>query len=247
MLDKKSPIPLFYQLKSYIESQISSSFWKPGDKISTEQELGKEFQISRTTVRQAINELVNEGKLVRIQGKGTFVAKYHIDKQIISQIGFSEDMQARGLTTSSKILNFLSITPPPQIIRILNLKENDYTILLKRLRFANDNILALETTYLPQNRFPNFLNENMENNSLYTILETKYETIAKVSNRVIESIKCPSSSAPLLEVTTGFPILKIITTSFDQFEQPFEYTEGYYRGDRYNLNLDIINQTSPFN
>ena len=242
MLDNNSPIPLYYQLKSFIENQISSGAWKPGEQIPSEAELCQEFQISRTTIRQAIGELVSQGKLKRTQGRGTFVTQYNIEKPLFFLIGFSQDMKLRGLKPSSRVLKFETIPPSAHITQILRLKENEPAILVKRLRLADDQLMAIDNCYLPFNRYFAIMHENLENNSLYDLLAKKFDTVPVRSIRTIESVGCSPSEAELLDIKIGFPILYIIGTNFDQNDQPFEYDETFYRGDRFTFNIEILNQ-----
>ena len=242
MLDNNSPIPLYYQLKSYIQNQISSGAWKPGGQIPSEAELCQEFQISRTTIRQAIGELVTQGKLKRTQGRGTFVAQYNIEKPLFFLTGFSQDMKLRSLKPNSKVLKFETLPPSAHITQNLHLRENEPVILLRRLRLADDQLMAIDNCFLPFNRFFALLHENLEENSLYDLLAKKFETIPVRSIRSIESVGCPPAEAELLEVKVGFPILYIVGTNYDQNNQPFEHSESYYRGDRFTFNVEILNQ-----
>ena len=242
MLDNNSPIPLYYQLKSFIENQISSGVWKPGEQIPSEAELCLEFQISRTTIRQAISELVTQGKLKRTQGRGTFVTKYNIEKPIFRLTGFSQDMKLRGLKPNSKVIKFETIPPSEHIAQILLLKKNEPAILVKRLRLADDQLMAIDHCYLPFNRYFALMHENLEKNSLYALLAKKFDTVPLRSIRSIESVGCPPPEAELLDVKVGFPILYIVSTNFDQNDQPFEHAESYYRGDRFTFNVEILNQ-----
>ncbi len=244
-LDSKSPIPLYFQLKSYIEDQIDTGVWEAGTQIPSELELSELFQISRTTIRQAIGELVNERKLERVQGRGTFVSEISIDKQIERVSGFSQDMRTRGLTPTSDILNFEMVNAPEKIARALNINEADFAILLKRLRKGNNRRIALEVVYLPYEKFKDLLDVEIGNDSLYEILAKKFGIWPKCSQQIIESIKCPAEEADLLGIESGAPVFLFHTTAFDQYDQPMEYTEGYYRGDRYILHLtNVINPSS---
>ena len=244
MLDNNSPIPLYYQLKSFIQNQISTGAWKPGEQIPSEAELCQEFQISRTTIRQAISELVSQGKLKRTQGRGTFVTQYNIEKPLFFLTGFSQDMKMRGLKPNSKLLKFETIPPPSYIAQHLCLKENEPAILIKRLRLADDQLMAIDNCYLPFNRYFALLHEDLEKDSLYDLLAKKFETLPVRSTRSIESIGCTPPEAELLDVRVGFPILYIVGTNYDQNDQPFEHSESYYRGDRFTFNVEIHNQAN---
>lgn len=244
-LDSKSPLPLYFQLKSFIEEQINSGVWEAGAQIPSELELSEQFQISRTTIRQAIGELVNERKLERIQGRGTFVSEISIDKQIERVSGFSQDMRTRGLTPTSEILNFEKVEAPPKVVKAFHLAEGDPAILLKRLRKGNNRRIALEVLYLPYEKYKDILNEDIGDDSLYEVLARKFAVWPKYSDQVIESIKCPDEESDLLGIEKGGPIFLFHTTAYDQYDQPLEYTEGYYRGDRYIFHLtNVINPSS---
>ena len=242
MLDNNSPIPLYYQLKSFIEEQITLHAWKPGDQIPSESELSEQFKISRTTVRQAIGELVNLGKLTRTQGRGTFVTQYSLEKPIFRLTGFTQDMQMRGLQANSKVLKLETLSPPDYIARYLNLKDNEPAIMLKRLRKADTEIMAIDVCYLPFNRFVAILHEDLEHSSLYEILAKNFSTIPTRSIRSLEAIPCPATEAGTLNVATGAPVLYIVSTNYDQNDLPFEHAESYYRGDRFTFNVEILNQ-----
>ena len=242
MLDNNSPIPLYYQLKSYIEVQITSHAWKPGDQIPSESELSDQFKVSRTTVRQAIGELVNQGKLTRTQGRGTFVTQYSLEKPIFRLTGFTQDMQLRGLQANSRVLKLETFSPPEYIAHYLNLKENEPVIMLKRLRKADNEIMAIDVCYLPFNRYVAILHEDLENSSLYEILVKKFSTTPTRSVRSLEAIPCPATEAGTLNVAIGAPVLYIVSTNYDQNDLPFEHAESYYRGDRFTFNVEILKQ-----
>src|SRR5574339_438055 len=104
MFNTNTFIPLYYQLKMHIESQIRSGIWQPGDQVPSESELGEKFRVSRTTVRQALGELVNQGMLTRVQGKGTFVTHPRIRQRLARLTGFTEDFQARRMKPGSRLL-----------------------------------------------------------------------------------------------------------------------------------------------
>jgi GntR family transcriptional regulator len=244
MLDFNSPIPLYYQLKSFIQNQISSGTWKPGEQIPSEAELCDQFQVSRTTIRQAINELVTQGKLKRTQGRGTFVTQYNIEKPLFFLTGFSQDMKQRGLKPVSRVLKLEAIPPSAYIAEVLHLKENEPVIMVKRLRLADDQLMAIDVCYLPFNRYFALLHEDLEENSMYDILARKFETVPVRSVRSIEAISCPPPEGELLQVKPGFPVLYIVGTNFDQNDLPFEHAESFYRGDRFTFNVEILNQSN---
>ena len=239
MLDEHSPIPLYYQLEKILEDQISAGFFKPGEKIPSENALCRQYGVSRTTVRQAISELVNTNKLVRTQGKGTFIADPHVIKPFYTLSGFSKDMQIQGLVPHSKVLKLAPIIPPIHITRAIKIKEHEAAILVKRLRYAGGKVMGLELCYYPFHRFSGLLEEDLVNNSLYDLLINKYDTIPSRSIFNIEAMKCPREVADLLQITPADSVLYLNELIRDQNDRVFEYGEEFYRGDRYTFRVEI--------
>lgn len=239
MLNNNCPIPLYSQLKTFIENQIETKTWLPGIKIPSEAELSQQFQVSRTTVRQAIGELVSQGKLVRTQGRGTFVNEFIIDQPIYRLSGFGHNCQAQGLIISSKVLKFEVIPPSIAIRKSLNLGEQELALYLKRIRKINNSIVGIDNSFMPFNRYRALLHEDFENQSLYEVLANKFDTIPQKQVRSTQAVGCSPEESGILEVEPGIPILVIISTSYDQHDQPFEHCESYMIGNRYSFNIEI--------
>jgi len=240
MINAHGPLPLHYQLRSLLEEKISSAAWKSGEKISSEAELSQMFNVSRTTVRQAIGDLVVERKLIRTQGVGTFVAQY-VQKPNFFLKGFSMDMQTRGCKPSSLVLKFAVIQPSAEMVTQLKLGKGEPVIEINRLRKANEQTIAMDYTVLPYFRFSTLTQANVENRSLYAVLQNSFNVIPTRSNRSVESLHCPSVEAKLMKIPVGSPILFFSGTNYDQYDQSFEFSRSYYRGDRYILNIEVFN------
>lgn len=242
MLDLSSPIPLYYQLEALIEEQIDTGKWKAGDRVPSEAELGEQFQISRTTVRQALGDLVNRGRLTRIQGKGTFVAQPRIQQGLTHLTGFSQDMQQRGQKPSARLLQFEVVSALPQVAKSLQIHPGELVILLKRLRLADDEPMALETSYISYPLCSSILKEDLSDTSLYQLLREKVKIFPHRARQQMEAVGCPSTEAKLLGVVKGSPALHIWRTTFDQYDRPFEWVESFYRGDRYVFSVEMIGE-----
>jgi len=240
VLDAQNPIPLYFQLKNIIENQINSAELKPGDKITSENRLCEQYQVSRTTARQAITELVNSGKVVRTQGRGSFVARYPENKPPYRLTGFSDDMKKQGFHPSSKILVFKVILPTPEISRMLRINQSEAVIFLNRLRFIDGFSVGIDYTYLPFNRFPGLMEENFIENSLYETFINKYNIIPSRVVMTCEAMLCEENMCKLLSMSPNIPLLHVTDITFDQNEHLIEYTENFYRGDRYTLQAEIL-------
>jgi GntR family transcriptional regulator len=243
MFNTNTFIPLYYQLKVHIESQIRSGIWQPGDQVPSESDLGEKFQISRTTVRQALGELVNQGLLTRVQGKGTFVAHPRIRQRLTRLTGFTEDFQARFMKPASQILRQ---GKEPALLRVasaLRITEGTPLIVLERLRLANELPMAVEISHLREDLFPLFDAEEFPGGSLYTYLAEKFNTIPTTAHQDMEAIACPAPQARLLGIPKNGPVLHIYRTTFDQSGRPFEQVESFYRGDRYVFQAELTNES----
>jgi len=238
-LDKHSPLPLYYQLKNLIEDKILAGEYKEGELIPSENQFCQQYKISRTTVRQAIQELVNIGKLVRTQGRGTFVNSARVEKPTYRLSGFNQDMKELGLVPNSKTLEFAPLMPPRNISEGLRLEENEAAILLKRLRFAGEDVMGIDVSYFSFKRLMKILDIDFENNSLYLTLEKQFGIIPVKAKEYVEALRCPREIADLLEIAPGEPVLFLREIVFDQDEIPFEIGESYYRSDRYIFRVEI--------
>ena len=247
MLDKRSHLPLHQQLKAAIEERILGGEWLPGTQVPSERELCEQYEISRITVRQALTALVMEGRLIRAQGRGTFVASPRIEQQLTQLTGFTQDMQARGKRPSARVLEADSISALPTVARALNIKAGESVIMLKRLRLADGEPVAIETAYLPENRCRGLLKEKLATRSLYDILAKKYRLKPVRAMQQMEAIACPVAEARLLGTRRGAPVLHIHRTTYDRAGRPFELVESFYRGDRYTFYAELHGDGLPRN
>jgi len=239
MLDRKSPLPIYYQLKEILREKIVSGEWMPGTTIPSERELSEQYEISRMTARQALGELTREGILYREKGKGTFVAEPKMQQALTSLTSFSEDMQTRGKLSGAKVLRLELISAPVRILDALGLSPEQKVLLLKRLRMAEGESIAVESCFLHFPRVEELLNENFENSSLYSLLNEKYGITPTRAQQQVEADLCSPREEELLKVETGAPVLRNRRVTFDQDGKVFEYTESAYRADRYIFQVEL--------
>ena len=199
MLGKHNPLPLYLQLKAVIEDRIASGDWLPGTQLPSERELCEQFKISRITVRQAITDLVTEGRLIRTQGRGTFVASPRIEQRLSNLTGFTQDMQARGQRPGSKVIQLETALALPNIARALQLKPGDCVVVLKRLRLADGEPVAVETGYFPDAVCHNLINEQLDGRSLYDTLRKSYNIQPTRAEQQLAAIACPAAEARAAE------------------------------------------------
>src|SRR5689334_12239161 len=213
-------VPKYYRLKRHLLDMTETL--PPGTPVPPERTLAAEFDTSRTTVRQALQELVVEGRLERIQGKGTFVAKPKVS-QALQLTSYTEDMRAQGLEPTSQLLDIGYITAGGRVLRI------------ERLRLASGEPMAIETTHLSAKRFPALRRSLVKYTSLYTALAEVYDVRLAEAEETIETSLATPREAGLLGTDVGLPMLMLSRHSLDAHGQPVEWVRSVYRGDRYKF------------
>jgi GntR family transcriptional regulator len=232
--ESNSHAPLYFRIQQDILNQIQKGTLKPGQQLPTGAQLARHYKVSRITIKRAQDELVRLGLVFRQQGRGTFVALPRI-REISGFCSFSEDIRAKGLVPSSKVLIFKKINPEKDICNKLDIEEGETAYLLKRLRLASEKPVAVETAYLPCNFFPDLLKEDLENNSLYTILKLKYKIIPTWADAEIEAAESTEEEASLLKIKIMQPVLIARRSTLTAGFKVIEVVKSVYRGDRFTF------------
>lgn len=233
-------IPLYSQLASYIKMQIKMGELKPGDKIIPESSISEILNISRTTVRQTMNRLVEEGLLVRYRGKGTFVAEPKIKRNINYLYNFTENIQEAGAVPSSVVLQSKIITLDDNIAERMMLSESQReAFLLQRLRCANDEPILMETTYIPYFLCKGIEKFNFSTLSLYDILTNYYSLNLYHAVETFEAILIDKDTAKHLRCSPNTQGFKIDRISELDSGYVFEYTTSITRADKCIFRLDL--------
>lgn len=239
-IDRSSPIPYYYQLKRVLVEEIESGRYAPGDQLPGENELCRIFDVSRTVVRQALNELENEGWLRRRKGRGTFVAPKKISESLFQNLtGLYEDVTARGSTLRSEVRRLERSEAPPNVAEELRLEKGQPVVVLERLRFVDGVPWVVVTTYMPYELCSWLLKEDMEHQSLYALLEQKHGILISHGRRSVEAIAAAADIARALGIEEGDPILLLRSTSYGENGRPIEHFIAHHRGDlsRFEVNL----------
>ena len=238
LVEKNSPIPIYIQIEEIIKQRIDLEEYRIGETIPSERELSLQFKVSRMTVRQAITNLVNSGLLYREKGKGTYVANPKLEQPLQGLTSFTEDMRARGLEPSSKVLRFEKITPPMDIARDLMISPEEEVFFVVRIRNADAQPMAIERTYIPVKIYPQ-LDEQQLMGSLYALIETTSHQ--KIGNAIqqMEAAIVSKEDSKLLQIHQTAPVLIIKRTSYLSDGKPFELVRSTYRADRYKFTSEI--------
>jgi GntR family transcriptional regulator len=240
-VDRDSPIPYYAQLKDSIRAEIEAGAWRPGDLLPGEPELCREFDVSRTVVRQALKELTYEGLIVRRKGKGTFVASPKFTESHIQELsGFFKDMLELGHTPYSQVLRQEVIPADSVVAERLALQKGAPVVQIDRLRFVEDDPLVLVTTYLPYQLCPQLVEADLTHRSLYEFLATVCGLTLARGRRTIEAVAADDYQAGLLRVAPGAPLILLDSVSYLEDDTPIEYYKALHRGDRSRFEVELI-------
>ena len=241
-LDKSVPIPLYFQLKELILSEIRDGNYKSGSLIPTENELSDAFEISRTTVRQAITELVQEGWLYRVKSKGTFVSRPKISQDFIKKIeSYNDQMTRLGMVPSTEVTEFSIQKANEQVSAALQIPEKSNVIFLCRRRFIDGEPLVTLKTYLPYDKCAFIMDCDLSKASLYQVLAARGDEFRVFQiQRMIEAVEATANDASNLNMKKGKPIQYFSSIGLNAFGVPLEYSLARYRGDRSRFEVTVF-------
>ncbi len=227
-INPHSRTPKYLQLKAVLMRDIRSGRRREGAKLPSEQELGATLGVSKMTVRQAIAELVREGFLRRDRGKGTFVTRPRALRRFWNVISFTEEMRSRGLEVQNTLLSSGRIRPPAAIRDALGLPAGERVLRVRRLRAVYAHPIAYNVSYVPLSRCPDLDRLDLEEDSLYTIIQDHYGYQFTRSVRSFRAATAGAAEARLLRIPLGAPVLVVEGTTFVDDDVPIDYCHEVY-------------------
>jgi len=237
MLNKQSPIPLYYQLAEHLKEQIQAGELAVGDQLLPERDLAQQMGVSRMTARQAVAYLVNDGLIEVKPGIGTFVAQPKLTHNALHLLGFSEEMARVGSTVVSTVLEQRLIIPRKRIAEQLQMAPHEQVVSIVRLRQVDQTPLLLETSYIPAQLCPGLENADLAERSLYTLLETEYDLTVHRAVQTLEAATVSDYEQQLFQLAPGTAMLLLEGVTYNPKYRPFEYFKAVYRGDRFKFVL----------
>jgi GntR family transcriptional regulator len=242
-IDRRSPIPFYFQLRKLLEEQISSGRWEPGERIPSEPALCNHFAVSRTTVRHALAALEREGLLRKEKGRGAFVAQPRSSSWLLqSAQGFYEEAVRAGHRVTSVVLRREVEVLPRWAADALDLPVGSEGVTLERLRSIDDRLVMYVLNYLPVDLAETLLAADLENGSLYGVLEERHGLTVVGGRRLVEAVTAEHELATLLEVAPGAPLLFVESVSWDGSLRPFECYRAWHRADRTKIDVQIVHE-----
>jgi len=243
-IDRNSFVPLYSQLSAQLLKRIESE-WEVGDKMPSEAELCATYGVSRTVVRQAMDQLVAEGKVAKTKGVGAFVNERRMDSTFIQRAaGFYDEMRERGHEVRSRTLKQRIVPAPPQAMAKLGLPAHSRVVEFHRLRFVDDVPAQVVRAWLPLQRFAGLELIDMTNRSLYHVLAEKYGCLPVSGHRTIAAATAEPGDAKLLQIREDSPVLIMQSLTQDAAGIPFEWFNAVYRSDRFQFDIELITSRS---
>lgn len=232
--------PLYYQIYDILLAAIESGQLKAGDRVPSESDLMKTYQVSRTTVIRAVEKLTERGYLKRYQGDGTYVAFPRVAKQLNKIISFSEEMRMRGRRPTTQIISMKADKASDRLQSLMNLKAGEEVVAIKRLRYADDLVMGLQTAYLPLALCPTLEDPAaLADRSLYSVL---LELYGWYPVRAVEEYRIDwptDEDAEALEQSAANPVFAVQRWAYLSDGRLMEYVESLLRADRYTLHIEL--------
>ena len=228
--------PVYIQIHNRIKKDIEAGVWSVGDRIPSERELALEFNVSRMTLRQAVQTLVEEGILERQVGAGTFVARKKVQEKMTGVTSFTELMEEQGKKPSSRTVSYLVTTPSLSEMERLKLKDDEKVLRMERIRYADEVPICFEVATLPYNLVKDYERDQITT-SLYRTLEESGREIGHAQQSVSAQV-ASEKIAEYLNIKRGSAILRLRQITELGDGTPFEYVRTQYAGDRFEFYLE---------
>ena len=240
-IDHESYIPYYIQVRDVLHARIQDGSWKPGDRLPNETELCEMFRVSRTVIRQALDDLVHKGLVIRRKGKGSFIAEPNIREGLFQKLtDFGQDMLEQGYVLVTQVLRQEAVPASPEVAAYLHVEADTQVIQIEQLRFVQDVPIQLVTTYIPYSLCPALLVEDLSKQSLYAFLEQCCGLVIEHGHRRVEAVPANEDEARLLQVKEGSPLISLNGVSFLRDGTPVEYYHALHRGDRTRFEVELV-------
>ncbi|MBU5437949.1 GntR family transcriptional regulator [Tissierella sp. MSJ-40] len=236
IIDKQGRIPLDYQLMDAIIEMIQTNNLDENDQLPSERELCDIFDVSRATVRQAIQELEKDDYIYKVHGKGTFVSPKKFKQNLLKFYSFTEEMKKIGKKPTSNVMDFQIIESDEKLAKKMKINSGDKVYMFTRLRLADGEPMMLETSYVLYDRFPGITKKDLQENAMYDILTQRYNTVFTCAEEIFQPVLTRKDEAKLLNYHEGLSSMMIERITHEG-NLIIEYTKSIARGDRFKYRV----------
>ncbi|MGH3095420.1 MAG: GntR family transcriptional regulator [Streptosporangiales bacterium] len=237
-VSRSSPIPLYHQVKTDLRARVERGDWQPGERIGGEAELCERYGASRITIRRAVGDLVAEGLLVRLSGRGTFVREPTLTAGPRGLSSFTEEMAGLGMRAGAEVVRVELRAASDEVASQLALEEGDPLVVVTRLRTGDGKPIGIQAAHLPAHRFPGLENADLTDTSLYEHLGRTYGFAPTEAEETFEVGPIRKRDANLLGVRAGSCGFYVRRRTFDTAGVA-EYVSTVMRGDRYRIRIGL--------
>ncbi|HEV2990977.1 MAG TPA: GntR family transcriptional regulator [Candidatus Angelobacter sp.] len=235
---------LYSQVETVLVSEISDGDLKVGDQLPTEESLIARFEVSRITVRRAIQNLVSRGLVEIRRGKGTFVAAPKITQELTELSGFVEDMHALGRKPTARVIGKEIVSADATVASQLALTKGERVVRIRRVRLADGIPLSFDETYLPLEIGKKIITNNLKVEPIFSLLERKYNVALIEAEYKLDAVAAETDVAAALKVKARSPIFRIERTSYSTGRRPVDYEKLHYRGDLVQFVTRLVRKAS---
>lgn len=238
-IDRHTPVPLYFQIAEQFRSEIRTRRMKPGTLLTTDERVQQEFKVSRATARKAIDELVDEGLVERITGKGTFVIEPRLQVPLPAMLSFTEELERRGMRPRTQIVSVGWVSAGERPAKALGISPRTRVLQLERIRYADDKPVLHTLDVLPSSL--GIGPGHDFSGSLYHLMESTGVQLHD-SRNIIAAAVTDTRLGKLLQVGKGFPVLALRRTSYDKNRRPVLYEDATCRGDLFSYAVRMVRQ-----
>lgn len=236
-ISRSSYKPIYLQICDLIREKIDSGEMSIGSRVWSENEIMEKFDVSRNTARKAIETLVVDGVVSRVQGKGSFVQRPKVESGLQYLSSFSEEIIAKGLKPTSKVLRFERIHPNIYHAKNLKITEDDWVYMLERVRMADGDPIAYQITFVPENLCPELDKFDFKEKSLYKVLENNFHQVLSWQKTIVKPVVANTKFSKILGVPVEAPLLRTESISFLAGGTPIESNVNIYLSERYEFTV----------
>ncbi len=234
-----SAIPLYSQVRERLRERINDGTYAPAARLPAESEIGAIFAVSRITVRQALDDLRNEGLIVKVAGKGTFVAGARPSQELARLEGFGEAMARGGHRIVNQVVSHVLVPAAAQVAGRLGLEAGAQVSEIRRVRYLDNAPVSFEVTYLPPQVGERLRGEDLAGRDIFLILESDYGITLGHADVQIGAISADAGLAASLSVAPGTALLRIERLTWTAAGVPLDFEYLYVRGDAFQYTLRL--------
>jgi DNA-binding GntR family transcriptional regulator len=239
-LTQHDPRPLHAQISDQLRELILTGAWPPHHRLPPEHELAELLAVARGTLKRGLKTLVDEGMLVQVQGRGTFVTSGALARPVEhDRLSLADALRVQGMSSTTIVHAHEVVEPPPPIARFLQLPPGARTFRLGRVRHADGVPVAYFVNYLRTDLCPDFSDEQLARESLYALVEAACGLRIAAGRRTLEARAADADRAELLETPVGTPLQYFEQVTYLEDGRPVEYSEAWIRSDRVKLQLAV--------